>query len=188
MSKRTKPDTDILAILDDYHLFIDSDKQVDMPFYVNEFDKNHVTSLKGEADLNSTVPLGNTVLECVMKEKNEFKYSFNVLTDAVKTRMLFRMDEGDGAHWNRHLQVPVDQQQVPTPHFHKVGDDGIMFAYSTDDLKTYPTPLNIHDGFEAFCKECHINQDDIQLTIYEEGTLPLEYAPEPDPLIGIQFP
>ncbi len=188
MSRKPKIDHEILSILEDYHLFMDSDKSMDMPFCVDKVDNNHVTSLKGEADLNSAAPLGNTVLECVMKEKNEFKYSFNILTDAVKSRMLFRMDEGDGTHWNRHLQVPVDQQQVPTPHFHKVGDDGIMFAYSTDDLKAYSNPLNIHDGFEAFCKECHINQDDILLNIYEEGTLPLEYAPEPDPLIGIQFP
>jgi len=188
MSKLTKPDKEILAILNDYRLFVDSDKQIDMPFCVDEIDKNHVTDLKGEAKLNATAPLGNTVLECVMRENNEYKYSFNILTDAVKSRMLFRMDEGNGTHWNRHLPIPVDQQQVPTPHFHKVGDDGIMYAYSTDDLKACPNPLNIHDGFLAFCKECHVNQDNIQINIHEEGTLPLEFAPEPDPLIGIQFP
>lgn len=188
MSKHPKVDLQILAILNDYHLFIDCDKQVDMPFCVSKPDLNHASSLKGVANLNAGSPLGNTVLECEMRKCSEFNYSFKILSDAVTSRMLFRMDEGDGTHWNRHLPVPVDQQQVPTPHFHKVSDDGIMYAYSTDDLKQRAVPLNIHDGFTAFCKESHINQDDIQITIHEEGTLPLEYAPEVDPLLDIQFP
>ena len=62
MSNRPKVDHQILAILNDYHLFLDSDKQVDMPFCVNEPDKNHVTALKGEAELNAMAPLGNTIL------------------------------------------------------------------------------------------------------------------------------
>lgn len=188
MSKHAKVDHQILSILNDYHLFIDSDKQVDMPFCVSKPDKNHITALKGEKELTSNAPLGGTVLECEMREHSEYNYSFKILSDAVTSRMLFRMDEGDGTHWNRHFLVPVDQQQVPTPHFHKVGDDGIMYAYSTDDLRQLPTPLNIHDGFTAFCKESHINQDDIKITIHEEGTLPLEFVPEADPLLDIQFP
>ena len=188
MSKRPRVDRQILSILNDYQLFIDSDKQLDMPFCIDESDKNHITALKGETNVRSTSPLGNSVLECEMRGRSEFNYSFKILSDVIDSRMLFRMDEGDGTHWNRHLPVPVDKQQVPTPHFHKVGDDGIMYAYSTDSLKQLPAPLNIHDGFTAFCHESHINQDDIQLTIHEEGTLPLEFAPEADPLIGIQFP
>lgn len=188
MGKNAKVDRQILSILNDYNLFIDSNKQVDMPFCVNKLDRNHVTALKGVALLNASKPLGNTVLECEMRERSEYNYSFKILSDAINTRLLFRMDEGDGSHWNRHLLVPVDQQQVPTPHFHKVGDDGIMYAYSTETLKQQPAPLNIYDGFTAFCKESHINQDNIQLIIHEEGTLPLEFASEADPLIGIQFP
>ena len=188
MSKRPKVDRQILSILNDYHLFVDSEKQVNMPFCINELDNNHITALKGETELNASIPLGNTVLECEMRERSEYNYSFKVLSDVIDSRMLFRMDEGDGTHWNRHLNIPVDQQQVPTPHFHKVGDDGIMYAYNTEALKQLPVPLNIHDGFTAFCKEFHVNQENIQLIIHEEGTLPLEFTPEADPLIDIQFP
>lgn len=188
MSKHPKVDHQILAILEDYHLFIDSDKQVGMPFRVSEPDKNHITSLKGEQNLIASSPLGNTMLECEMRGRSDFNYSFKILSDAVTSKMLFRMDEGSGTHWNRHLPVPVNQQQVLTPHFHKVGDDGIMYAYSTDDLRQYPTPLNIYDGFIAFCKESHIKQDNIQILIHESGTLPFEYLSEVDPLLNIQFP
>ena len=66
MSRKPKIDHEILSILEDYHLFMDSDKSMDMPFCVDKVDNNHVTSLKGEADLNSAAPLGNTVLECVI--------------------------------------------------------------------------------------------------------------------------
>lgn len=98
------------------------------------------------------------------------------------------MDEGDYTHWNRHLSVPVEQQQVPTPHFHKKGDDGIELAYRTARIEATQTPINIHDGFSIFCEECHINQDNIEILIQEAGLLPLIYEPEPDPLQGVLFP
>ena len=188
MSKRPKVDREILSILNDYHLFIDSDKKIDMPFCVDEIDKNHPTSLKGSSDLTAEHPLGHTVMECEMRERSEFNYTFRILSDAIKKRMLFRMDEGDGTHWNRHLLIPVDQQQVSTPHFHKVGDDGIDLAYKSMSLDMYPVPLNIRDGFKAFCEEIHIKYDCIQIQIQENNALPLEFPPEVDPLIDIQFP
>lgn len=188
MSRRSIVDREILSILDDYHLFIESDKKIDIPFCVNKVDKNHVTSLRGVSDIIAEKPLGNTVLECEMREKSEYNYTFRVLSDAIKKRMLFRMDEGDGTHWNRHLPVPVNQQQVPTPHFHKVADDGIMFAYRTGVLEQVASPLNIKDGFAAFCDEFHISPKDRRIEIQEEGALPLKFAPEMDPLFDIQFP
>lgn len=188
MSKKPKIDKEILAILDDYKLFLDSDKEVDMPFCVNHVDLNHATSLKGISALVADAPLGETVLECEMREKSEINYSFKILSDKVKSRMLFRMDEGDGTHWNRHFPVPIEQQQVPTPHFHKKGDDGIEYAYRTDKLEKGPNPLNIHDGFLTFCEECHITNEDVEIKVQEEGILPLQFEPDSDPLKGVKFP
>lgn len=188
MSKSSKVDNEILSILEDYHLFIDSDKHLEMPFLVSKVDKNHVTALTGESELTADSPFGYTILECEVREHNECNYSFKILSDRVKSRMLFRMDEGNGTHWNRHLPIPVDQQQVPTPHFHKKGDDGIEIAYRTDALNEMPSPLNIHDGFSALCDECHINKQNIEIKIQEEGKLPFVFEPEPDPLKGVKFP
>ena len=188
MSKKMKVDREILAILDDYHLFIDSNKSVEMPFCVNKVDRNHVTSLKGETELLADKPLGRTTLECELRERNEFNYSFKILSDKIQSRMLFRMDEGDGTHWNRHLPIPIEKQQVPTPHFHKKGNDGIEYAYRTDTLDAQPSPLNIHDGFAILCDECHIIKDNIEIKIQEDDTLPLIFEPVSDPLQDIIFP
>lgn len=188
MIKKPRVDKEILAILEDYHLFLDGEKQINMPFCVNKVDRNHVTSLKGECQLTASNPLGNTLLECEMKERNEYKYTFKILSDCIKERVLFRMDEGDYTHWNRHLQIPIEQQQVPTPHFHKKGDDGIEIAYRTKRINESPSPLSIHDGFVIFCDESHIKNDVIQINIQEEGTLPFDFEPEIDPLKDIQFP
>lgn len=188
MSKSTKIDNEILSILEDYHLFLDCDKSIEMPYKVDGVAPNHKSSLRGSAPLLAKAPIGNTSLDCEMRNRSEFDYSLNILSDAIKNRVLFRMDEGDGTHRNRHLPIPVDQQQVTTPHFHKVGDDGIMLAYRTDNLESLGKPLNIQVGFKAFCEECHINQENSQITIHEKGTLPFENTPEIDPLIDIQFP
>lgn len=188
MSKRPVKDLEILEILGDYNLFLDCEKYVEMPFCIDQVDNNHLTAQKGESELKADVPFGNTTLECEVRHGSEFDYSFKILTDRINSRMLFRMDEGNGTHWNRHLNIPIDQQQVPTPHFHKKGNDGIDYAYTTDRLKTLKVPLNIHDGFWAFCEECHINQNDIEIRLQEQNALPLEFEPEVDPLKNIQFP
>ena len=188
MSKQLKVDTEILAILNDYHLFLDGEKHVKMPFCVDQTDKNHYGSLKGKTILSAEYPIGITTLECEVKEKNEYKYTFKILSDRINSRILFRMDEGDYTHWNRHLPVPVDQQQVPTPHFHKIGDDGIEIAYRTAKIEEATTPLNIHDGFLIFCEECKVNQNNIEILVQETGQLPLVIEPNPDPLQGVKFP
>lgn len=188
MSKNSKVDKELLSILDDYHLFMDSDKTIDMPFCVNKVDNNHITSLKGETDLRAACPFGNTIIKCQVRNRNEFDYSISILSDRIKTRMLFRLDEGDGTHWNRHFPIPIEQQQVPCPHFHKKGDDGIEYAYRTNKLEVGPSPLNIHDGFEVFCEECHIKNEDVVIKVQEEGMLPFEFEQNDDPLKGINFP
>lgn len=188
MSKKPKVDTELLAILDDYHLFLDSNKSVPMPFLVNKKDHNHVTSLKGDCPLTSGAPIGNTVLECEVRDKSEYDYSFKVLTDAIKSRMLIRFDEGNGVHRNRHWAVPVDQQQVPTPHFHQYDDAGYFYAYQTDSLKAASSPIDIHEGFSVFCNHYHIVGENTEVLVQEEGTLPFVHDPETDPLQGIVFP
>ena len=189
MNKQPIVDREILSILDDYRLFIDSDKRVDMPFRVDAVDKKgHSTSLVGLSDLSADKPFGSTVLECEMRDRSEYRYTFRILSDAIKRRVLFRMDEGGKTHRNWHLPVPVDKQQVPTPHFHIYADDGIMYAYRTEVLERITSPLHIRKGFVAFCDEIHINQKDRRIVIQEEGALPLEFTPEVDPLADIQFP
>ena len=188
MSKIPKADIEIQAILEDYNLFLDCNKSIAMPFLVNQRDPNHITSLKGESNLRSDVPLGNTILECEIREKSEFNYSFKVLTDAITSRMLIRFDEGNGVHRNRHLPIPVDQQQVPTPHFHQFGEDGIFYAYQPEGLKAQSSPIGIHEGFTLFCNHCHIVDENPQIQIQEAGTLPFVHEPEVDPLHGISFP
>ncbi len=185
---RPKVDTDILSILEDYNLFIEGDKSLEMPFNVDQVDNNHISSMKGVSDLQSAYPLGNTVLECEVKLRNNYNYSFRILTDRVHSRVLFRMDEGQGTHRNSHLPIPIDEQQVPCPHFHKYGNDGIMMAYRTESLESKLSPLVISDGFSSFCEECKIKEDNIAIIVQEKGCLPLSSDTDEDPLNSIVFP
>lgn len=188
MSKKPKVDKEILSILEDYHLFMDSDKSIDMPFCVNKVDNNHVTALKGCTEVRASSPLGNTTLQCQVRDHNEFNYTISILSDRIQSRMLFRLDEGRGTHRNRHFPVPIEQQQVLSPHFHRKGDDGIEYAYRTTRLEEGPDPLNIHEGFVAFCEECHIINENIEIKVQEEGMLPFEFESNADPLKGVKFP
>jgi len=182
-----QPNDEILAALNDYNLFIDSDKSVELPFLVSKEKGNHPSSLYESKDLVSSYPFGQTKLDCEVREKSEFDYSFSILSDRITKRVLFRLDEGDGTHYNRHISVPLNEQQVTTPHFHKYGNDGIMYAYKSILLKQINEPLNIHDAFGIFCDEIHLDGNRKSFEMKEDGVLPNMKESVSDPLKGVDF-
>ena len=86
MSKNSKVDKELLSILDDYHLFMDSDKTIDMPFCVNKVDNNHITSLKGETDLRAACPFVHSFSRFVVKSSEIF--SSRVKNISIKGRFV----------------------------------------------------------------------------------------------------
>lgn len=182
-----QPDEEIVELLNDYNLFINSKKSVDLPYTVSGVKKNHPSSLFQSQNLSSTYPFGQTKLNCEVREKSELDYSFSILTDRIKRGILFRLDEGDGAHYNRHLRIPVDKQQVTTPHFHMYDENGILYAYKSERLERSGDSLNIHEGFEVLCEEVHIEGCCADFEIKEDGVFPNFQEKIIDPLAGVHF-
>jgi hypothetical protein len=187
--KKIKINTELLRLMDDYNLFMTSAKSIQVPFRITKEKSNHPSSLYEETDLDSDFDFGKITLDCEIRDRNQNNYSFQILTDRFANRVLARLDEGNGTHRNNCDEIPLDQQMVTTPHFHKYDVLGRFIAYKTEVLnKVDITSLSIQEGFKIFCDEENISSSNdaiISIEIQEAGVLPFEH--DNDPLNGITF-
>lgn len=186
---KPKQNYELLKIMEEHDLFMGNKKHTMMPILVSKEKPNHKSSWYFEQDLTADSSFGETKVDCEIREKNPSNYSFQILSNRIKNRVLARLDEGNGTHRNNFPNIPLAEQEVTTPHFHKYNESGFFVAYKSDSLTAYnEKPLKIEDGLRLFCEEENIessNSVPIEIQIKEDGSLPFPH--DTDPLNGIMF-
>ena len=186
---KPKQNYELLKIMEEHDLFMRNKKHTMMPILVSKEKPNHKTSLYFEQELTADSSFGETKVDCEIREKDRLNYSFQIISDKIKNRVLARLDEGNGVHRNNLPHIPLAEQEVTTPHFHKYDKSGYFLAYKSDSLYAYEnTPLDIKEGLRLFCEEEKIESSNsalIEIQIKEDGALPFEH--DIDPLNGIMF-
>lgn len=186
---KIKVNNELLRIMDEYVSFVDSDKHVSMPMAITKEKPNHHSSLYAELPVSSDVLFGDVRMDCEIRNKDPHNYTFQLITDRFSQRVIVRLDEGNGTHRNNLPSIPLEQQEVTTPHFHRYDATGRFLAYHNEELKEHVgSILPIELGIELFCRETKIKpleHQDISILINEDGVLPLEV--DKDPLNGVVF-
>ena len=188
-----EPNKEILAMIDDYNHFMNSSKKVETPIVVSKPKINHKTSLYSESMLIADYPLGNSYFTCEVRNGNKKDCSLQIISNAIKKVVLFRYDSNGPTHKNSLPHIPLSEQIVTTPHFHKYDNNGFFIAYKTDLLKDSKHSIPLRDiefGFPYFCQEGNITSVSSEelptLQVIKEGELPFDYD-DIDPLDGIIF-
>lgn len=192
---KIKRNEELLGMYEAYALFLDSDKTVAPHIVISEPKKNHETSLYASYPIDSTVAFGkNMSMTCEVRNGDPKDCSFQILSDAFKKSVVFRYDTGGGTHRNDAPHIPLEEQSITTPHFHKYDSGGYFLAYKTDvlnDPKQVQYLFDIDFAFPYFCAEGRIKSNteeglpDIQ--IRKNGCLPFSEEEDEDPLNGINF-
>ena len=65
-----KINKELLAIMEDYNLFMDSDKQMELPIAVTNEKPNHTSSLYLEEIIHTDQSLGNNSFDCEIRNKD----------------------------------------------------------------------------------------------------------------------
>lgn len=190
MGKNSKRE-ELLAVMNDYVSFMASTKKMAHKLSVKEKKRNHCNSLTGSVNLNSQYSFGNEVqLCCEIRNEDSFNYSLGILSDKLEDKMLARLDEGNGTHRNKYDDIPLSEQSVSTPHFHKYDEQGRFLAYKTPSLEALKgEELCIEDGFKEFCLEMNIVGKDGGEGVIEylgQGLFVRDPV-EKDPLNGVTF-
>lgn len=186
MGKNSK-NKELLALMDDYQLFMNAEKVISMPIRVSEEKPNHPTSLYVEGRVEYTGNIGEISYDCELRNKRTDNYSFQLLSNKIKNKLLFRLDQGNGTHRNNHPGIKLQEQSVPTPHFHRYIEDGYLIAYQTDELKENAL-MKVFEGVKSFCKEAKIGYGEgINAEVILQNNEEIPFQEDIDPLNGVNF-
>lgn len=175
MAKKNKQIADDFAA---YRSHMDAPKLVEVEFIVRDRKGNHKESFAGSIPVNAEVPYGETVTECEIRELSRYNYTFSYLSDRNNDRTLGRLDVGDGTHYNRVPNIPLELSSVPTPHFHEYREDGYLIAYpieGVDYSSEESVKFDFSKGYTYLCERLHLHTDGEQeplFTFAPDGVLP----------------
>jgi hypothetical protein len=132
------------------------------PIVVSERKGNHPASLcKTQALTHEALPENMNVI--IEVKECDGKYSISLNSERFPGCILLRYDCGGGTHRNNLPDIPLNEQSVTTPHFHKYNKEGYNIAYKTEKLKTEGEAKALCDidfGFPYFCQESNIRHRD----------------------------
>jgi hypothetical protein len=126
-----------------------------------------------------------------LSERNRGNYRLRVFCRSLDDKKpVYRFDSHGRAHTNHGASLRLPARQIPTPHFHEVGSDGIMIAFRTPFLEVQTNEEQIKQdhqfGANHFCQEAKIsgpNGTDQPIQIIGPATL----LSTEDPLAGVSF-
>ena len=123
------------------------------------------------------------------KETEEKDFKFILRCVPFCERPFFRYDSTGPSHRNSNLPIPIEEQQVPTPHFHRFVADGKEIAYKTKvllDEKQSKVLEDISMCVLHFMQDVNIKFENFDL-ISTPGVLPFKMEENIDPLENVQF-
>ena len=173
-----------------YTAYLAARKVVASPFSVTEPKDNHPSSLYAETKLTSTYMYGDASMSCEIKNSDLSDYKLALLSTIIPSKTLFRFDSKGPDHKNKVDYIPLNQQSVPTPHYHQFDEEGNLLAYQTPEMAD-EKKQEWHDvvaTFDFLCqmKNIHANQpDDKPRILVTTGNIPFDYGD--DPINGLSF-
>lgn len=173
-----------------YDLFINEDKTPSCDYLAIDEEKKSRTDTK-KKDMKIYCDGFSDVAFTVEQKKDidsDFKFSLKCTSFCEKP--LFRYDSSGPSHRNSNFQIPINEQKVPTPHFHKYWNDGKEIAYKTKALEDEVQRKALEDisiCIYHFMDEANIKYEKFELNS-SPGLLPFPREKEIlDPLENVSF-
>lgn len=176
-------------ILERYRELMGETKTVESSIFVLEI-SNHAGWFTSIDPLKHPTQQDKILLELRLRNDRD-KFAFYVKAKSIHVIPCFRFDSAGVTHQNRYADIPLNQRDVPTPHFAKFDSQGRWIAYRTKRLEAEPSlAQDIHPSLLHFFEEA-----DIKLTtaaaieiVCKELDPQLNLGAETDPHSGVTFP
>jgi hypothetical protein len=147
---------------------------------------------------NSSISFGwagfHCVFEAVKSNKAVIKFGFRIFAKYFHKKPCFRFCSGGPAHINPEIGQGLAARMIPTPHFHRVKSDGILWAYQTPPLlDTAECDRIVSDpqlGANLFCQEGNLCSPSGGFVVIKTfaAELIMSSPNNVDPLDGATFP
>lgn len=151
---------------------------------------NQANYLENTATLKHETVVDENILIVQVRIENYKYFHFKLKCSKLSATPFFRYDSDGPTHRNKDDNIPMSEQWITTPHFHKHTKEGKEIAYKTSKLLEVSEEKALQDiglCIAHFCDESNIrlNQEDypdIKIT-YGLGIRTDEY----DPLNNLKF-
>ena len=117
-------------------------------------------------------------------------FKFSIFAECIDTsHPILRFDADGPAHRNAFEGVPLTEQKISTPHFHRILADGRTVAYrgEVDNIEQQLVLQDVQSGFNFFCKEANIYDDDGSFPRVGRDSKTLNLEVPLDPLAEVRF-
>jgi hypothetical protein len=158
---------------------------------ISEFGNNKNTLQKKEPLTHVTLP--NEIIFIVTVEVTNHKsFKFKIRCNDCCPEPFFRYDSDGITHRNNFDNIPLSEQQITTPHFHRFNEEGITFAYKSASLLKEEERKALEDinlCIAHFFNEGNIrlNDDEVCTVSINPQELPLVHENLEDPLSKLSF-
>ncbi len=173
-----------------YCSLIDAEKTLAQNRMALDEEKSNRTDIKEKSMPAYSEQISEDITFTVQQKKEEeTDFKFILRCKPFCEQPFFRYDSTGPSHRNSNLPIPIDEQQVPTPHFHKFHVDGKEIAYKTEVLRNEKQARALEDisiCIFHFLQEAHFKYDNFDL-ISKPGVLPFKREEEIDPLKNVEF-
>lgn len=184
-----------LEIQQDYSLYselVNNQKSVEhSPVTVNKKKLTHPTYITGEVSGTHETVKCKIKFEVEVKIYNEKNFKFKLFTKQYFPVPIFRYDSYGLAHRNNDPSIPLRDQQVLTPHFHKFNEQGFEIAYKTEFINAIDKQHEVEDinkCLRHFCDEGNLRFKSSEYITVQLNTGELEMThTNEDPLQNINF-
>jgi hypothetical protein len=162
------------------------------PIELSEIKSNHTKTRMKCVDVKHST-ISHKMLFCVESDiTNARNFKLKLWCNEKFECPLFRFDSDGATHRNNDPNIPLDQQAITTPHFHKFNKDGIEYAYKTSELNDTEQKEKIVNDINLaailFCREANLvtttNPSIIQVPSSE---LPFTPTTSTDPTKNVTF-
>lgn len=159
--------------------------------YVSEDRPNNKNYLEATEGVQHTKHKDDISFIINVKRQNFKYFQFKLKCKSLSDKPYFRYDSDGGTHRNYGTDLPLEEQKVDTPHFHRYNEDGINIAYKTPAIKgegNREQYEDIHQCIDIFCNEANLRSSDgyTPSIIIEPFALQLKHIQE-DPNSNVNF-
>lgn len=133
----------------------------------------------------------NLIFEVEVKVDNIKDFKFKIFCSEIFDAPFFRFDSSGSTHKNNDPEIPLKDQRITTPHFHRYNCKGIELAYKTAALQSPEQTKNLEDinvCIMHFCEESNTRYktSDFPEIILQKGELGYTFIND-DPNKNVEF-
>lgn len=149
------------------------------------------SAYEGDSPLQCGLPKGKSKFSAHASRNQPHRYGLKISAQYFGEAPCFRFCSSGRAHLNPETGDGLPMRAIPTPHFHRVFDSGILMAYHSDALldksKAAQIQSNLQLGTNLFCQESNVVSPSGGSVVVRVIATEMDLS-TPDPLDGATFP